>query len=195
MQQNNVTETVSVLLPCPDYDTYARSTELRHEERFGASLHDAVRLLMRTMCLDFTKADCYDELLEVAMDTLENPATNPQEISPFMHRMNRIAAKAFVSEILTAAEIYMARSMLNLQKGEMGNMLDVSAFHRLNQETYRVDFTRSVETVHDNPNTGDAAPCPSERNDLDTLEESHGFVLMRSSQSTHSTLLNNVCRP
>lgn len=198
MQNDNVlTETVSVLLPCPDYDAYARSTELGHEQKYGASLHDAIRLLMRTLCLDFTKNDCYDELLNVVMDNFDGNAvlsrmgtdvTQTDDEKAAEYKLNLAAAKAFVSEIITAADIYMARTMLNMKRMDIGNLVDVNNFLRLNQETYRVDFTRTIESNHDNADNEVSAPCLSETNDLDDLEESRGFVLMRSSQSTRSTL-------
>ena len=190
------TETISVLLPCPDYSQYAKSTELQHEETYGASLHDAVRLLMKTLCVDFTKKDCYDELLEVVTDTLDTTdivariGTDERHDSPeamAKYRLRIKAAKAFVSDIIMAADIFMARAMITLAKEPLGELKDVSAFHRLNDETYRVDFTRTVETNYDK--SDEVAPCPLEIvNDLDDVEESRGFVLMRSSQSTRSML-------
>jgi hypothetical protein len=193
------TETISVLLPCPDYSKYAKSTELQHESTYGASLHDAVRLIMRTLCLDFSKKDCYDELLEVVTDNLDIndivarigtdvPHDSPEAME--QHRIRIIAAKAFVSEIITAADVFMARAMIQLAKTPIGTPTNVSAFHRLNEDTYRVDFTRTVVTDYDKQDN-EVAPCPLETaNDLDEmdLEESRGFVLMRSSQSTQSML-------
>lgn len=192
-------DVVSVLLPCPDATRYPYSKERDHDNKYGASLHDAVRLVLETLCEGKTIEDSYDQLLEVVTDKLEQDTfdetkefddknSEDQKEKMLLQQTRAIAAKQFVSDILAAAELFMARAMANIKRDNIGKLKDVCGFFRLNEETYRIDFTRTRTTSYDDQEV--IAPCQSERNDLDEDEEDgiKGFVLTRSSQSTQVTL-------
>lgn len=191
-------DVVSILLPCPDKTRYPYSKERAHDDTYGASLHDAVRLVLETLCDGKTIEDSYDQLLEVVTDKLEQDTVedtkefdsenvDDQKAKMLIQQTRAVAAKQFVSDILAAAELFMARAMVNIKRDNVGKLKDVYGFHRLNDETYRIDFTRTRTTSYDDQEV--VAPCQSEINDLDEDEDGiKGFVLTQSSQSTQVTL-------
>lgn len=190
-------DVVSILLPCPDKTRYSQSKERADDDVYGASLHDAVRLVLETLCDGKTIEDSYDQLLEVVTDKLEQDTADDtkgfdpenvddQKSKMLMQQTRAVAAKQFVSDILAAAELFMARAMANIKRDNIGKLKDVCGFFRLNEETYRIDFTRTRTTSYDDQEV--IAPCQSETNDLDEEDNLKGFVLARSSQSTQVTL-------
>lgn len=190
-------DVVSILLPCPDKTRYPQSKERADDDVYGASLHDAVRLVLETLCDGKTIEDSYNQLLEVVTDKLEQDTdddtkgfdpenVDDQKSKMLIQQTRAVAAKQFVSDILAAADLFMARAMLNIKRDNVGKLKDVRGFYRLNEETYRIDFTRTRTTSYDDQEV--IAPCQSETNDLDEEDNLKGFVLARSSQSTQVTL-------
>lgn len=175
---------ISILLPAPPLEVYSCSKELADEKRYGVSFHDAIMSVLATLANDNYALSAEDTLTEIVLDTLE-PDTESrhrgESANQWQHR--QAEAKQFVSDILIAADLFLATYKQSIST--LANLQTLVGFAKVG-DAYRVDYTYTVRHHYDNNTSEMQITCPHEMgNDLDTPEEMPGYVLTQSSQSRH----------